>query len=132
MLEELVVAVLVQVHQVLVLVQLSNAEDGVHQCLVIELGHIVFHLSQHCFVFHPGEQLLVKVALGDVAARRKLLHQSSSDEGDVRKVWLGDIKQRESLMRILQGILDVVKVLIKSEVVEAYLLVILLLLLIKI
>lgn len=93
MLKEFVISVLVQLHQVLVLVQLAEAEDGVYQCLVIKLGHVIFDLSKHCFVFHLGEELFVKVVLGDAAACSELLNKSSSDKRDVREVWLGDIEK---------------------------------------
>ena len=93
MLKEFVVAIFVQFYQVLVFVQLSDAEDCVYQCLVIKLSHILFDLSEHCFVFHLGEELFVKMMWSDAATRSKLLNKGSSDERDVRKVWFGDIEQ---------------------------------------
>lgn len=93
MLKEFVVTVFVQFYQVLVFVQLADAEDCVDQCLVIKLSHILFDLSKHRFVFHLGKELFVKVAWSDAATCSELLNESGSDKRDVREVWLGDIEQ---------------------------------------
>ena len=114
--KEFVVSILVQSCQVLPFVELAKGENSVDELLIVQEIKALFYLPEHPFVLDSCEQLFVKVLRGYFALSCQLLNHRGRYLRAVLERRLRLIENPKSFMGVLQVELNVIEILLQSQV----------------
>lgn len=118
-LEELIVSIFVKLLSILVLMQLSETEEGINKVLVVNHVDVFFYNSQHLFVLKALEQHLVEVSSLEVASRCQFLNNGTCNVWHVLELFFCDFEELDGLIACLQVVLDIGQVLLPCQIIEA-------------